>query len=94
MRHVHKPFTVGSPVGNRCAAPARQRLCAMKLPDSSEVLFVEDMEVRPAEGLALVGGRPLPLSLRELELLSVLVRRRGHVVPREELYEAVWGAPR
>jgi DNA-binding response OmpR family regulator len=65
----------------------------MKLPDSSGVLFVEDMEVRPAEGLALVGGRPLPLSLRELELLSVLVRRRGHVVPREELYEAVWGAP-
>jgi DNA-binding response OmpR family regulator len=65
----------------------------MKLTGSSEVLCVEDLEVRPAEGLAVVGGRALPLSLRELELLSVLVRRRGHVVPRAELYEAVWGAP-
>jgi DNA-binding response OmpR family regulator len=33
------------------------------------------------------------MSVRELELLAALARRRGRVVPREELYVTVWGAP-
>jgi DNA-binding response OmpR family regulator len=65
----------------------------MELTDRSEVLLADDLEVRPAERLAVVGGRALALSLRELELLTALVRQCGHVVPRAELYEAVWGAP-
>ena len=58
-----------------------------------EVLRAGDLEVRPADHLALVGGRTLPLSVRELELLAALLRRQGKVVPREELYSTVWGAP-
>jgi DNA-binding response OmpR family regulator len=65
----------------------------MELTDRSEVLLAGELEVRTAERLAVVAGRPLPLSARELELLAVLVRKRGHVVPRTELYETVWGAP-
>src|SRR5688572_1963410 len=65
----------------------------MELTDRSEVLLAGELEVRPAERLAVVGGRALPLSVRELALLAALVRRRGHVVAREELYETVWGAP-
>ena len=29
----------------------------------------------------------------DLELLVALVRNRGRIVPREELYATVWGAP-
>ena len=58
-----------------------------------EVLRAGDLEVRPHDHLALVGGRTLPLSVRELELLAALLRRQGRVVPREELYSTVWGAP-
>ena len=58
-----------------------------------EVLRAGDLEVRPADHLALVGGRTLPLSVRELDLLAALLRRQGKVVPREELYSTVWGAP-
>jgi len=58
-----------------------------------EVLRAGDLEVRPAEHLALAQGRALSLSVRELDLLAALARREGRIVPREELYETVWGAP-
>lgn len=52
---------------------------------------VAQVEIRPAEGLALVAGRVVALSVREFELLSALARRAGHVVARDALFEAVWG---
>jgi DNA-binding response OmpR family regulator len=65
----------------------------MELTHDTEVLRAGDLEVRPADHLALVRGRALPLSVRELELLEALVRNKGRIVPREELYATVWGAP-
>ncbi|MFD3005156.1 response regulator transcription factor [Thermus tengchongensis] len=40
---------------------------------------------------ASLGGRPLPLTRREFELLAFLAQRPGRVYSREELLEAVWG---
>lgn len=40
--------------------------------------------------LLLREGRPVSLTLKALETLVVLVERRGRVVSREELIEAVW----
>ena len=65
----------------------------MELTHESEVLRAGDLEVRPGDHLALAKGRTLSLSVRELELLAALVRRKGRIVPREELYATVWGAP-
>src|SRR5215208_4485827 len=65
----------------------------MELTHETEVLRAGDLEVRPADHLAQVDGRALSLSVRELELLVALVRNRGRIVPREELYATVWGAP-
>ena len=39
------------------------------------------------------GDRMLPLSQRELTLLTVLARRRGEVVSRAQLFELAWGRP-
>jgi DNA-binding response OmpR family regulator len=64
----------------------------MELTHEAEVLRAGDLEVRPAEHLALTKGRALALSERELGLLAALVRRQGRIVPREELYATVWGA--
>jgi DNA-binding response OmpR family regulator len=58
-----------------------------------EVLRAGELEIRPTEHLALADGRALSLSVRELALLSALARREGRIVPRDELYETVWGAP-
>jgi DNA-binding response OmpR family regulator len=60
---------------------------------AGEVIKAGALEIRPSEYLALAGGRALTLSVRELELLAALGRREGRIVPREELYLTVWGAP-
>src|SRR4051794_4529984 len=60
---------------------------------AGEVIKAGELEIRPSEYLALAGGRALTLSVRELELLAALGRREGRIVPREELYRTVWGAP-
>jgi DNA-binding response OmpR family regulator len=60
---------------------------------AGEVIKAGELEIRPSEYLALAGGRALTLSVRELELLAALGRRQGRIVPREELYQTVWGAP-
>jgi DNA-binding response OmpR family regulator len=53
-------------------------------------MVVGDLEIRPSEYLALARGRPLSLTVRELELLTALAERHGRIVSREELYKAVW----
>jgi DNA-binding response OmpR family regulator len=53
------------------------------------------LEIRPQEHAALVDGRPLSLTLRELQLLMTLAAHPQRIMTREELYAEVWGgAPR
>ena len=65
----------------------------MELTQEHEVLRAGDLEVRPADHLALVRGQAMSLSMRELDLLAALARNAGRIVARDELYAMVWGAP-
>jgi DNA-binding response OmpR family regulator len=49
------------------------------------------LEVRPEDYVALVDGRPLSLTMRELQLLSTLAAHPQRVLTRDELYAQVWG---
>ena len=60
---------------------------------NGSILRAGELEIRPHEYLALAGGRPLRLTVRELQLLIALARRNGRIVSREELYSEVWGEP-
>ena len=51
------------------------------------------LEVRPDEFAALIDGRPMELTRRELEILALLASRPDRIMPREELYESIWGKP-
>jgi DNA-binding response OmpR family regulator len=59
----------------------------------TEVHRADRLEVRPDEFVATIDGRPLDLTVRELQLLTALVRRSGRIVSRQELYTAVWQRP-
>jgi DNA-binding response OmpR family regulator len=65
----------------------------MHTTEQVEVLIAGELEIRPSEHLARARGRALSLSVRELDVLAALARREGRIVPRDELYETVWGAP-
>jgi DNA-binding response OmpR family regulator len=60
---------------------------------ASDVIRSGDVEIRTSDGLVLAGGRVLPMSIRELHLLSALVSREGRIVSREDLYRLAWEAP-
>lgn len=49
------------------------------------------LEIRPQEHAALVDGRPLSLTVRELQLLTTLAEHPHRIMTREELYAEVWG---
>ena len=51
------------------------------------------VELAPAERQLFLNGARTPLTVREFEVLEVLVRCAGHVVMRERIYEHVWGHP-
>lgn len=57
----------------------------------AEHLSAGPLEIRPAEHAACIDGRTLPLTRRELQVLTVLVRHEEHVLSREQIYEEAWG---
>jgi DNA-binding response OmpR family regulator len=49
------------------------------------------LEIRPEEHAALVDGRPLRLTVRELQMLITLAAHPQRIMTREELYAEIWG---
>jgi DNA-binding response OmpR family regulator len=54
------------------------------------VLRRGDIELRPAEGLAKVGGEPVELTARELRILAYLMQRPGRIVSEHDIAEHVY----
>ena len=59
--------------------------------DRSQRYRVGRLEIRPNEHAALVDGRPLSLTVRELQLLTELASHPERILSRDELYRAIWG---
>ena len=55
------------------------------------MLQVADLRLNPGNRDVVRGERSIALTRTEYNLLELLMRRAGHVVPRESLMEAVWG---
>lgn len=49
------------------------------------------LEIRRDEQAALVDGRPLSLTVRELALLATLAGHPQRIMTRDQLYTEVWG---
>jgi two-component system, OmpR family, response regulator BaeR len=65
----------------------------MEAATNHESYQIGALEIRPSEFMALLDGRRLELTVRELELLTALAERHDRIVSREELYRSVWGEP-
>ncbi len=50
-----------------------------------------ELEIRPDQFQAFVGGNSLDLTRREFELLQLLAEAKGQVLEREAIYQRVWG---
>ncbi len=65
----------------------------MEAARNQRVVRAGELEIRPAEFVALASGRRLHLTVRELELLTALAERPDRIVGRGELFRVVWGEP-
>ena len=54
-------------------------------------VYAGRLEIRPGDNAALVDGRPLSLTVRELQLLTELAQNAERVMTRNELYSRIWG---
>jgi DNA-binding response OmpR family regulator len=60
-------------------------------PRDLEPVLVGEVEIRPDQYQAFVHGHSLRLTRREYQLIALLSRAGGEVLPREEIYECLWG---
>jgi DNA-binding response OmpR family regulator len=60
-------------------------------PGETAPLAIGEVEIRPDHFQAFVGEASLGLTRREFQLLRLLAGTTGTVIPRERIYETLWG---
>jgi DNA-binding response OmpR family regulator len=89
--YVAKPFSPAELVA-RVGAVLR-RSAEQGAAAADEVLRFGDVEVDVAARTVTVGGTPVELTAKELDLLVFLARSPGRAFTRDELMRAVWRYP-
>src|SRR5919107_802664 len=74
----------------RVEAVVRRRKRAEARVDAGP-LVIGEVEIRPDQFQAFVGGVGADLTRREFELIQLLADAQGQVMQREEIYQRVWG---
>lgn len=85
--YITKPFSVNELIARIKAVNRRVR---HQSPENEKLIY-EDLEIDLANYLASKNGSDLDLTLKEFELLKLLVLNRGKVMNRNELLDRIWG---
>ena len=75
----------------RAEAVTRRRRRAETARTRTGPVMAGELEIRTDLFQAFVHGRNVELTRREFELISLLADASGRVIPREQIYERVWG---
>ena len=84
--YVVKPFAL-----DELVARLRALLRRTSVSGSDDVLRVGDLELDPAGRAVRRGDRPVDLTKTELDLLELLMMNAGIVLPRDTIYDRIWG---
>lgn len=84
--YVVKPFALGE-----LFARLRALLRRTSLSESTEVLRVDDLTLDPQSRRAERNGRVMDLTKTEFDLLELLMLNAGIVLPRDTIYQRIWG---
>ncbi len=85
--YVVKPFSARELVARLRAVLRR---ASAPQPAAEGPLEIGDVRLDPARRSVALAGEALELSRKEFDLLSLLMREAGSVVPRERLLDEVW----
>jgi two-component system response regulator MprA len=90
--YITKPFNLKE-LHARVRARLRRGGYEQDLRDENKPLQLGDLELNPTQRTVQRGDVDLALSQREFELLQHLISNAGEVQPRQQILDAVWGAP-
>jgi two-component system, OmpR family, response regulator RegX3 len=88
--YVTKPYRLRELVA-RMRAVLRRTPVTDGAPVSADVLKVDGLELDPERHEVYLHALPVPLPLKEFELLELLMANAGRVLTRETLIDRVWG---
>jgi DNA-binding response OmpR family regulator len=86
---VSKPCHPEEVIARAEAVIRRRRRAEMRVEAGPTV--AGELEIRADQFQAFAAGRSADLTRREYELIALLAAHDGQVLPREEIYERVWG---
>jgi two-component system, OmpR family, response regulator RegX3 len=89
--YVTKPYSARELVA-RIRAVLRRRGDATGAPSADGVLEAGRVRMDVERHVVAVDGEPVPLPLKEFDLLEYLLRNAGRVLTRGQLIDRVWGA--
>lgn len=85
--YITKPFSVRELMARVKAVLRRYT----RTSESSEKFIFGDIEADFENHSVICGGEKIELTLKEYELLEVLVKNRGKILTREMLLDKIWG---
>jgi two-component system response regulator RegX3 len=89
--YVTKPYSARELVA-RIRAVLRRRGDAAEAPPGDGVLEAGRVRMDVERHVVAVDGEPVPLPLKEFDLLEYLLRNAGRVLTRGQLIDRVWGS--
>jgi DNA-binding response OmpR family regulator len=91
--YVTKPFSVFELMARIKSILRRvsQEKAAAPAAPGGDILEFDDVRIDFKKYEAAKAGRPMELSAKEFQILKYLSSRRGEVVTREDLLQAIWG---
>ena len=88
--YIAKPFGMMEMV-SRVRAVLRRTAQGMEEPQAETVLRNGDLEMNDQSHSVTVAGEPVQLTLKEYDILRLLLSDPGRVFTREQLLERIWG---
>lgn len=88
---IGKPCHPEEVVARVEAVTRRHRHADVQNVTDSGPMVIGELEFRVDRYEVVAAGRPVDLTKREYELLLLLARSDGRVLPREDIYQRVWG---
>ena len=85
--YITKPFDLGE-VAARVAANLRQ---FQRLGREKQTLCYKDLELDPEEKCVCIQGKNLDLTAKEYNILELLIKNKGKVFSKANIYESIWG---
>lgn len=90
--YVTKPFSVRE-LTARVKAVLRRKGSQVEAQPAADSIKIGSFEIKPQQYEIYRHGQLLQLTLKEYELLSLLLRNRGKVLKRDYLLQLLWDSP-